>query len=591
MSFSELRKLRENIVRLVFQTPPLLLATFLCKEGVREKIFNLSNSTLLYEELNRDEEKLLVLLQDSCVNEKNIEKLIPSWLAIQLFLWPHKVETSFQPGEIIKHLRHGLLVVGIALLLRAPQIFKELGEVDQYLKFLQMVTAEIKEIVLCEDWVEREFVAKLFLYFCKSYKLYFSCSDLRKFMELRSAILELVVDLTEVEALDYDFSNYGFDGKRQLHLAVLVPKLSPRSEIFVMIPFLKELDRNRYTVTLYTWDLFSRQSECFFRSMVDDLRVLPYDLRQCVRQIRGEKPDILLFCTNMVAGAGSIERLTAYRLAPVQMVETCCPVTTGIGNIDYYLSGTLTEPPGAEEFYSEKLVQIEGPAQAYHFFPEEKSKAAEKKWNRASLGLPDNALIFISGANANKIIPELLQLWSQILAAVPNSYLVLYPFNKNWQNEYPVAAFMRLLIDFSDRYQIDARRWKVLTESFAGREELLSMIGCADIYLDSIRHSGAVSMLDPLLMGVPPVVIEGDYGRGRQASAILRSLGLEEYVCRSEAEYVDFAVRLARDKSLRAAYAGQIREKMADNPVIFDCKRYAKEFDRVLTKIADRHLR
>jgi predicted O-linked N-acetylglucosamine transferase (SPINDLY family) len=323
--------------------------------------------------------------------------------------------------------------------------------------------------------------------------------------------------------------------------------------------------------------------------MVDRLTFLPREIEDCVEEIRSQRMDMLIFPTNLAVGAGFYETLAAYRMAPVQIVETCCPVTTGLKNIDYYLSGSFTEPPDAAEFYSEELVMVEGPAQAYCFFPEEPELSKYKKWNRAALGIPEDAIVFISGANANKIIPELRLLWARILAAVPGSYMVLYPFNRNWQAEYPVSYFMRSLLRSGDQCGVDGKCWKVLTHPLESREELLAMIGNADVYLDSMRHSGAVSMLDPLLLGIPPVVIDGCYGRGRQSAAILRSLELDSYICQTEDDYFDMAVKLGKQRNERLLFAGQIRERMAKNPQIFDCRRYAREVERVLMQVAKNH--
>ena len=47
------------------------------------------------------------------------------------------------------------------------------------------------------------------------------------------------------------------------------------------------------------------------------------------------------------------------RLAPVQCVTWGHPVTSGIPNIDYFISSTLLELPGAESQYTERLVTLE----------------------------------------------------------------------------------------------------------------------------------------------------------------------------------------------------------------------------------------
>ena len=52
--------------------------------------------------------------------------------------------------------------------------------------------------------------------------------------------------------------------------------------------------------------------------------------------------------------------LAAQRLAPVQATGWGLPQTSGLPTIDYYVSGELVEPPGAEALYSEKLVCLSG---------------------------------------------------------------------------------------------------------------------------------------------------------------------------------------------------------------------------------------
>ncbi len=586
--FTELRQWRLDVVAQILLIPVALLDVFWSSQ-VGKKVFQLACSDLLYEELNEEEELLLYKLKDSCFEGTNTEKMIPSWMAVQLFLLPHQVETSLRLGEIIKSLPSDLIDVGLCLLLRKPKIVLEVGEADRYADFLQNLTADVYDFVACTSFPLRKLLARTFLSNHNFIPLYFSLGNMRKVMEQRSAILELVVG-SENREIPLDFESTGSKtGGSRLRLGFFVPQLSPKAETYVTIPFFRELDRAHFSVHIFTVDLCSDESELYFRSMVDELTLLPQNVWACVEKIRFERMDMIIFTTNLTQGTGFSATLAAHRMAPAQIVETCCPVTTGLKNIDYYFSGSFTEPPDAAESYSEKLIMLEGPAQAYHLFPENPVLQDGEKWDREALGIPEDAVVFISGANANKIIPELRLLWARILAAVPGSYMILYPFNKNWQTEYPVSPFMRSLLGFGDQCGVDGRRWKVLMEPFESREELLSMISNADVYLDSIRHSGAVSMLDPLLVGLPPVVIEGCFGRGRQASAILRSLGLNDYVCQTDDDYFNLAVRLGRNLKDRQAYAALVRERMADDPEIFDCHRYAAKIEKVLRRIAKRH--
>src|SRR5208337_1279441 len=58
------------------------------------------------------------------------------------------------------------------------------------------------------------------------------------------------------------------------------------------------------------------------------------------------------------------------RLAPVQCVSFGHPNTTGIPNMDYFVSNDLFEPPDAPSHYSERLILLHDlPTLAYYYKP------------------------------------------------------------------------------------------------------------------------------------------------------------------------------------------------------------------------------
>ena len=65
------------------------------------------------------------------------------------------------------------------------------------------------------------------------------------------------------------------------------------------------------------------------------------------------------------------------------------------------------------------------------------------------------------------------------------------------------------------------------------------------------------------LAGIPMVTREGRFMRGRLASAILRRLGAPELVAATDAEYVEIAVALARDRARRVALGRRLRDACA----------------------------
>jgi predicted O-linked N-acetylglucosamine transferase (SPINDLY family) len=83
----------------------------------------------------------------------------------------------------------------------------------------------------------------------------------------------------------------------------------------------------------------------------------------------------------------------------------------------------------------------------------------------------------------------------------------------------------------------------------------------ADVYLDTVGFSGFNSALQAIECGLPVVTREGRFMRGRLASGILKRLGLGELVAQTDDEYVEAAVRLAREPAYRKHISAEIAKR------------------------------
>jgi len=275
--------------------------------------------------------------------------------------------------------------------------------------------------------------------------------------------------------------------------------------------------------------------------------------------------------------------LAAHRLARLQGVNVCSCATTGFRSIDYYLSGTLSEPQtGAQNHYTEKLLMIDGPAHCYDFATETVSASAAPALLRGDYGIEPDAVVFASGANCCKIMPELQETWAQILAAAPRSRLLLYPFNPNWTNQYPVRPFVHLLKAALNRHNVSPDRLLIFGTA-PERGEIYSRLKLADVYLDSFPFAGATSLLDPLELGIPCIALDGANFRSLVGPAFLRDLGLGEFVAPNRQAYVDLAVKLASDPAYRTEARQRFAAAMAAGPRFLNPAWYSGEVARALS--------
>jgi len=305
---------------------------------------------------------------------------------------------------------------------------------------------------------------------------------------------------------------------------------------------------------------------------------LPEDLQAKVQMIRQDDLDFLFVATNTTAVTHPITILALHRLARIQISTFNSPVTTGMRNIDYYLTGHLTEFAESEH-YRENLLLIE--KQGYCFSYGEVEPLPTQHFERQMLGIEASQIVFMSAANFYKLTPELKETWAKILKQLPESILVLMPFGQSWSSQYPKESLIKSLHSLLGSYGISETRLK-LFDTLPSRIEVREALRIADVYLDSYPYSGTTSLIEPLQIGLPSVVREGNALRNRMGAAMLRSIGLDDLVVQSEEAYINLAVKLGTDAALRARYRERILEKMANNPPFLDSRAYSAQIGRVL---------
>lgn len=338
--------------------------------------------------------------------------------------------------------------------------------------------------------------------------------------------------------------------KGKLRIGYISRNFCKQAVAFYMVNRIIHHDRSRFEV--HTFAVGDRDDELttVFKENSDVFeRHLPLtDFGGMIRKLRESKLDMLIYAdlgmdpmTLMLAGL---------RLAPVQCVLVGHGVTSGMPEIDYYISGDF-EPTNAERFYREKLVRLPklGAAQYPPFEP-------DKYPTRQDYKIPEDAVVYVSCANGIKIHPDQDPLWLEILRRVPNAWLLLKPF------QTPDAVDPR----FMERIFGPARAAGVaervlIVPPFRQAKEVLGLLKLADIQLDTFPYGGWTTNMEAVYMGLPIVTQEGEMARSRWGAAMLRAMGIQHGIARTGEEYVEQAVRLGQDSKLRAELSAVIREK------------------------------
>jgi predicted O-linked N-acetylglucosamine transferase (SPINDLY family) len=169
--------------------------------------------------------------------------------------------------------------------------------------------------------------------------------------------------------------------------------------------------------------------------------------------------------------------------------------------------------------------------------------------------------------NFSKVNESTLDLWAQVMNALPKSRLLL---------RTPPGSARERVLGILCRHQIDSARVEFVDRQ--PRDEYLATHRRIDVCLDTFPYNGHTTMLDALWMGVPTVSLAGDTTVSRGGLSILSNIGLAELVAKSREEYVRLAVELTQDRGRLAQLRSGLPDRMKNSPLM-DARRFARSIE------------
>lgn len=308
------------------------------------------------------------------------------------------------------------------------------------------------------------------------------------------------------------------------------------------------LDRQRFELTAIFVPPVARDD--YARAIAADAArtlVLPGRLDAARKAIAQLELDVLFY---QDIGMDPFTYFLAFaRLARVQCVSFGHPDTTGIPNMDWWISSERFEPPAAEEHYSERLWRVpEVGTLAYYYHP---ARAFTPK-GREQLGLPDNARLYTCPQSLFKLHPAFDALAAGILRNDPQGRVVLVaPRHKGWL-EALMERMRETMPDVLDR---------VIVLPPMKHDLFLSLLAASDVVLDTPHFNGMNSSLEAFAVGTPIVTWPGPLQRMRHTAGMYAAMGIEGLCASSDQEYIRLALDMACDREKRTAYSRAICER------------------------------
>ncbi|MDA0997973.1 MAG: tetratricopeptide repeat protein [Proteobacteria bacterium] len=217
----------------------------------------------------------------------------------------------------------------------------------------------------------------------------------------------------------------------------------------------------------------------------------------------------------------------ALRFAPRQWMSWGHPVTSGLPNMDGFLTSELMEPENGQDFYTESLIRLPNLSIDFDRPGEAAGSAGEPDRNRISC--PQSLF---------KLLPSFDRLVVRIAQEAPQAKFRFIAHRTETVTrtfrDRLAGAFGAAGLDFD-------RRVTILPRLDKGR--FFAEIKAAQVVLDPPDWSGGRTSLEIFACGRPIVTSPGAAMRGRHTAAMYARMGLDDLIAADGDAYVDLAVR------------------------------------------------
>ncbi len=339
------------------------------------------------------------------------------------------------------------------------------------------------------------------------------------------------------------------DPDRVLRVGYVSPDFRNHAVAQFLVPLLKYHDRERFRIYCYSNVLQPDEVTERIRELSDGWCEIAHIADDAAADlVAADEIDLLVD----LAGHSGKHRLLVFARhpAPVQITYLGYPNTTGLAAMDYRITDAWADPPGMTEgYHTEELLRIPGGFLGY-----EGAQVAD------IVSVPPAArngyVTFGSYNNIAKITPEVIEVWSQLLQAVPDS---------------------RLRVKFrslADEFAVDKLRERLATRGVGGdrikglgylprKSDHLRSYNDIDIALDSFPYNGTTTTCEALWMGVPVLTLAGATHAGRVGVSLLSAIGLEDWISPDARTFVALGTRYARDLGSLGRLRASLRSRMA----------------------------
>jgi predicted O-linked N-acetylglucosamine transferase (SPINDLY family) len=285
-------------------------------------------------------------------------------------------------------------------------------------------------------------------------------------------------------------------------------------------------------------------------------------IKEIVSRIQRDEIDILIDLDSLSVNVTCV--VMALKPAPIQITWLGSDAS-GIPAIDYFIADPYVLPDNAQSYYTSKIWRL-----PYTYVAVNGFEVGIPDLRRTDLGIPQDAIIYLSVQAPHKRHPEVLRQQMQILQQVPNSYFLIKSTEKSIDFEDQVVALAL-------QEGISSERLRFLPNPPAEAVHRANY-AIADVILDTYPYNGATTTLEALWMELPIVTRVGEQFVARNSYTMMINAGITEGIAWTDEEYIEWGVKLGNDADLRKQISWKLKKSKQTSP-LWDAKQFAREME------------
>jgi len=259
----------------------------------------------------------------------------------------------------------------------------------------------------------------------------------------------------------------------------------------------------------------------------------------------------------------------AFKPAPIQVSYLGYFATTGVCEIDYFLSDPFMAPEGEEHNFTEKLLNFSSTWLCLK--PPGHSVAI-----KTAPVVENDYITFGCFGNLTKMNDVVINVWAQIMLMIPDAKLLLK------SNQLADPQIIASVMDKFARNGVTPDR--LLLEGPSPKSEYFDTYNRIDMVLDTFPYPGGTTTMDALWMGCPVLTLKGHRFLSRLGESILINAGETDWIANDQSEYISKAITFAKENKKYPMNREMRRAKVLGTD-LFNTSKFALNFAETMLSI------